>query len=109
MEDIIENTENGMVCVVFEKTNGTYDYRDALYFTQEDYAGTTPEQIEAMKQERFDNWVAVITYVAPEEPVVETPPAPTINIAGVSYALLIGEPTAEMSLIEVNNHWYYKV
>ena len=109
MEDTIEFLDQGMVRIVFEKTNGTNNYRDALYFTQENYDATTPEQIEAMKQERFDNWVAVITYVAPEEPVVETPPAPTINIAGVSYALLVGEPQAEMSLIEVNSHWYYKV
>jgi hypothetical protein len=70
MEDIIETTENGMIRVVFEKTNGTYDYRDALYFTQEDYDSITPEQIETLKQERFDNWLAVITYVAPEEPSV---------------------------------------
>jgi hypothetical protein len=77
MEDIIETTEDGMVRVIFEKTDGSYNYRDALYFTAENYAATTPEQIEAMKQERFDNWIAVVTYVAPEEvlvePVVEIP------------------------------------
>ena len=73
MEDIIETTEDGMVRIIFEKSNGTNEYRDALYFTQENYDATTPEQIETMKQERFDNWIAVITYVAPEETVVVDP------------------------------------
>jgi len=67
MTDIIETTEDGMIRIIFEKTDGTNNYRDALYFTQENYAATAPEQIEVMKQERFDNWITIITYVAPEE------------------------------------------
>ena len=67
MIDITETTEDGMIRIIFDKTDGTNKYRDALYFTQENYNTVTPEQIEAMKQERFDNWLAVITYVAPEE------------------------------------------
>ena len=73
MEDIIETTEDGMVRIVFEKSNGTNEYRDALYFTQENYDAMEPWQIEIMKQERFDNWLAVITYVAPEETLVVDP------------------------------------
>ena len=44
-------------------------YRDALYL--EDNHSLTKQEIEAMKQERVDNWIAVIT--APSEEVIETP------------------------------------
>lgn len=36
-------------------TDGTV-FSDALNFSQEDYDATTPEQVEAMKQQRFANW-----------------------------------------------------
>jgi len=44
-------------------------YRDALYL--EDNHSFTEQEIEAMKQERVDNWIAIIT--APSEEVVEAP------------------------------------
>jgi len=44
-------------------------YRDALYL--EDNHSFTEQEIEAMKQERVDNWIAVIT--APSEEVIEDP------------------------------------
>jgi hypothetical protein len=44
-------------------------YRDALYL--EDNHSFTEQDIEAMKQERVDNWIAVIT--APSEEVIEAP------------------------------------
>ena len=44
-------------------------YRDALYL--DDNHSFTEQEIEAMKQERVDNWIAVIT--APSEEVVEAP------------------------------------
>jgi hypothetical protein len=44
-------------------------YRDALYL--EDNHSFTEQEIEAMKQERVNNWIAVIT--APSEEVVEAP------------------------------------
>jgi len=49
----------------FSSQYGTFS--DALHL--EDDHGLSNEQIEAMKQQRFDNWIAVIT--AP--PVEETP------------------------------------
>jgi len=64
----MEILENGMVKIDFTKSNGRYSYSDALIFTQEDYAALTEDQIEAMKQARFDKWYAIITYVpTPEE------------------------------------------
>lgn len=44
-------------------------YSDALYL--EDNHTFTEQEIEAMKQERVDNWIAVVT--SPSEEVIETP------------------------------------
>lgn len=52
----------------FESQFGTY--KDALYLP-EDHT-FTEEQIEAMKQERFDNWIAIVT-APPAEITEETP------------------------------------
>lgn len=58
-----------MVKIDFTKTDGTYTLQDALYLP--DDHTLTETDIEAMQQERFDNWLAVIT--APEVPVEEPP------------------------------------
>lgn len=68
MEDII-NQVDGKVQVIFEKTDGTAVFRDALWFTQEEYDSTTPEQISTMQQERYDNWLAVISAMPTTEEV----------------------------------------
>jgi hypothetical protein len=47
-----------------ETPHGTY--RDALYLPPDH--GLTDEQIEVLKQERVDNWIAVITAPPVEEP-----------------------------------------
>jgi hypothetical protein len=72
MTDII-NTQNGKVQVIFEKTDGTRLYRDALWFSTEEYNVTTPEQIAAMQTERFDNWLAIINTM-PTEEILTTEP-----------------------------------
>ena len=58
-----------MIKIDFTKTDGIYTLRDALHLP--DDHTLTDADIEAMKQERFDKWVAVIT--APEVPVVDAP------------------------------------
>lgn len=47
----------------FTKTDGTYTLSDALVLP--DDVTYSDEEIEAMKQQRFDNWIAIIT--APSE------------------------------------------
>jgi hypothetical protein len=59
MEDII-NQIDGKVQIIFEKSQDDQTYRDALWMTQEEYDATPNETIESMKQERFDNWLAII-------------------------------------------------
>lgn len=55
----------------FELTDGVYTLHDALYLADDN--NLSNDEIEAMKQERFDNWVAVINapYVEVVEEVVE--------------------------------------
>lgn len=55
----------------FTMSNDQYSFSDALHLP--DDHGLTDAEIEAMKQARFDNWLAIITAV-PEE---ETPPPDT--------------------------------
>jgi hypothetical protein len=65
MEDII-NQIDGKVQVIFEKSDSGRTFRDALWMTQEEYAATPAATIDAMKQERFDNWLAIVN-AAPTE------------------------------------------
>ena len=53
-------------------------FRDAL--TLPDNHGFTDAEIDAMKQQRFSNWVAVV-----EAPPAEEPEADYIEVDGVKY------------------------
>jgi hypothetical protein len=86
---------NGRVKINFRKVSedGKHKYQDALHFSQQEYEALTEAQIEAMKQERFDNWYAIITDPAPA-PVIEDPviveevveePEEFLIINGVKY------------------------
>ncbi len=59
--------EDNMIKIDFEKTDGVNNFRDALWL--EDDHTFTEVEIEAMKQARFDNWIAIIN--APPPPEVE--------------------------------------
>jgi len=62
MDDTI-NFVDGQVQVCFTKGEHPLILGDALWFTQEEYDALTPEEIEAMKQARYDNWLVVINSV----------------------------------------------
>ena len=67
MEDII-NTIDNKVQIIFERTSITnMTFRDALWFTQAEYAALTPENILTLQQERFDNWEAIVNAPPTEE------------------------------------------
>jgi hypothetical protein len=53
-----------MIRIEFEKMHGELVFRDAI--TLPDDHALTNADIEAIKQERFDNWVAIITAPPPE-------------------------------------------
>lgn len=71
MTDII-NKIDGQVQVIFEKGDETQIYRDAIWMTQEEYDSTSSESIDAIKQQRYDNWLAVVNAM-PTEQVTATP------------------------------------
>lgn len=54
MEDIIK------IQVLFTITQDGNTLTDALYFTQEQFDALTSEELDQMKQDRFDRWVANI-------------------------------------------------
>ena len=62
MEDII-NQIDGQVQIIFEKSDSTVNqtYRDAIWMPQAEYDAASAETIDALKQERFANWLAIIT------------------------------------------------
>ena len=66
-----------MIKIDFEFESNFGVYRDALYLP-EDHT-YTDDEINAMKQERFDNWIAVVT-APPVETVEEV-----VEIEGVQY------------------------
>ncbi len=71
MTDII-NQINGQVQVIFEKGQGSQTYRDAIWMTQNEYDSTSAETLESIKQQRYDNWLAVVNAM-PTEEVTSTP------------------------------------
>lgn len=54
-----------MITIPFELTDGTHTLTDAISLP-DDHNFTT-EEIEAMKQKRFDDWVVIITAPQPTE------------------------------------------
>jgi hypothetical protein len=61
----IVQLEDGRIADEFEIGEEPHVLRDALVMRPQDYEALTPEEIQAMKQRRYDNWIAIIT--APQE------------------------------------------
>ena len=57
-----------MIKINFSIDNGTYSFSDALHLPANHTY--TEQEIEAMKQARFDNWVAIITAPPVEAPEI---------------------------------------
>jgi len=57
-------------------------FRDALHLP--DDHTLSPEEIQLLKEERVDNWIAVVT-----APAVEVAPADFIEVNGVQYAKVV--------------------
>lgn len=65
-----------MISIVFEFTTKHGVFRDALHLP-EDHT-FTEEEVNAMKQQRLDNWLNIIENPPP-------PPPSTVEIDGVTY------------------------
>jgi hypothetical protein len=62
----IVNLEDGRIADEFEIGQEPNVLRDALVMTSEEYNLLTPDEIAAMKQARYDNWLAVISTLPQE-------------------------------------------
>jgi hypothetical protein len=86
-------------------------YRDSL--TLPDDHTFTDAEIQAMKEQRRDNWIDFIDNPPPAPPAPEPEPIPehpdTVEIAEETYTRLDGVPPSGAKLIEVYGVWYYKV
>ncbi len=59
-------TDKIQIQVLFTITRDSYTYTDALYFPVGEPL-PSEEDIESMKQQRFDNWYAIVTAPPPEQ------------------------------------------
>jgi hypothetical protein len=97
-----------MIKIDFEFDTKHGKFKDALSLP--DNHTFTEAEIQAMKEQRRDNWINIVDNPPPApkpEPVVE--PAGTVEIKGETYTRLDGVPPSGAKLIEVNGVWYYKV
>ena len=65
-----------MVKIDFEFDSPYGVFRDALHLP--DDHGLSDDEIQALKQQRFDNWIAIVTAPSEEPPPVESPPEPGV-------------------------------
>ena len=64
--------DDGRLADEFLIGDSPYILSDALVMTPEVYALLTPEEIQAMKQQRYNNWIAIVT-APPVEMPADTP------------------------------------
>ena len=57
----IVQLEDGRIADEFEIGEEPHVLKDALVMRRADYDKFTPEEIAAMKQARYDRWIAIIT------------------------------------------------
>jgi hypothetical protein len=57
--------EDGRIADEFEIGEEPHVLKDALVMSPAEYEKLSPEDIQAMKQARYDNWIAII--LAPQE------------------------------------------
>lgn len=72
--------ENGMISIPFEKTDGRLTFKDAVIMLPNDFARLTSDDIEAIMQQRFDNWLAIINAPPVEEPAEIMPIDPDATV-----------------------------
>lgn len=57
----IKELENGLIADEFEMGEEPYILKDALVMPLEQYNALSPDEIAALKQQRYDNWIAIVT------------------------------------------------
>lgn len=66
------------ICQPYERTDGVYTFRDAICLTQAQWDVITPEEVTAMQDQRWQDWLTVITSppfnLPPVDPPIDPPP-----------------------------------
>jgi hypothetical protein len=62
MEDIV-NIIGNSVQIIFEYEYNSVIFKDALYFTSDEYNSLSQIEIDTLKQERYQSWIDTITNV----------------------------------------------
>lgn len=65
--------ENGMVSDSFEMGEAPLTYKDAIVMRKSDYDALSSEEIQAMKQARYDNWLTIVNSPPIESEIIEEP------------------------------------
>lgn len=60
-------SDNQFVIKDFTLGEGNYVFTDALVMEKSDYDALTVDEINALKQKRYDDWYAIVT-APPKEP-----------------------------------------
>jgi hypothetical protein len=60
--------EDGRMADEFEIGEEPHVLKDALVMMPDAYALLTPDEIAAMKQSRYDNWIAIVTALPVDAP-----------------------------------------
>ena len=82
--------------ILFTENTKYGEFTDAIYMTQEEYVVKTQEEIDALKQERVDNYVSAIDNAStPKEPTKEELQAELAHIEAQKAEL-------EAKIVELN-------
>jgi hypothetical protein len=71
VEDII-NEIDGQVQIIFERGEGATAYRDAIWMLKSEYVTMPSETLDALKEDRYNNWLAIINTTSLVEPIIDT-------------------------------------
>ena len=74
----IKILEDGRIADEFEIGEEPHVLRDALVMRVSDYDSFTPDEIAAMKQTRYDNWISIIKAPPVQILAEETPDDPAV-------------------------------
>lgn len=69
----IKHLEDGRIADEFEMGAEPYVLNDAIVMRPEDYAQYSADEISAMKQARYDNWITIVTAPPVEEIPADVP------------------------------------
>lgn len=61
MTDIINNFPDGTVQIIFEIQYGDVVFKDSLFLSSDQYSSMTENDIDLIKQDRYNNWITSIT------------------------------------------------